>query len=64
MTPFLDAALRDHRAHLADVHDRIRERPCDAARISLERLREDIATMETLDDEDRLLADAYLGLMA
>lgn len=62
MTPFLDVTLRDLPAHLAAVNEHVRELPSEAARFSAERLCEDIETMESLDNGDRLLAGACLGL--
>lgn len=64
ITPLYDAAVREHRAHLVAARDRLREHPTPMAKTVTAQLLDDILELESLDDEDKVLADAYLGLMS
>ena len=64
ITALNDAAVRERRAHLVAAQDRLREHPTPMSKTITAQLLDDILKLESLDDEDRELADAYLGLMS
>lgn len=63
-TPHFDAAVAETTARLQAVTERLREAPTPALEHSARELSDILSTARELDDEDRLLADAYACIVA